>query len=274
MSVWSMAPPRCPAAAPITTPTVRAMSIAVTPTASEIRPPSSMRAKRSWPRSSVPSGCAHEGPRSFALKSMSLMGTRYIAGPTTTATTMAKSTTAPRAASRWRRKRRNASSHSESAFVAGAAAGEEATCSVGLRVLTGLSVRNPRIEPAVQQIGDQVEQHDQARENERDCHDDGRVVGEDGADQQGPDARHPEDLLGDDRAREDGRDLQRHQGQDGNEGIAHRVLHDGRLLGESLGPGGVDVVELNYFEHGRAHEARQRGALEEAEDRHRHDGLP
>src|SRR5215510_1042449 len=211
-----------------------------------------MRAKRSWPRSSVPSGCAHEGPRSFALKSMSLMGTRYIAGPATTATTMAKSTTAPRAASRWRLKRRNASSQSELAFVTDAAVCDEVTRSVGLMVLIGLPVRNPGIEPAVQDVGGQVEQHDQAGEYEGDRHDDRRVVGEDGADQQRTDARHPEDLLGDDSAREDGRDLERHQRQDGNEGVPHRVLHDGRLLRKSLGAGGVDVVELNDLEDRRA----------------------
>src|SRR5216683_7499841 len=32
-----------------------------------------MRARRSWPRSSVPSGCAHEGPFSLALKSIPLV---------------------------------------------------------------------------------------------------------------------------------------------------------------------------------------------------------
>src|SRR5712691_119395 len=103
---------------------------------------------------------------------------------------MAKRTAAPNVASRWRRKRRNASRHSESAFVARAWGSGLTSRSVGVTVAIGLAEGDPWVEPAVQEVGDQVEQHYQAGEDEGDCHDDRRVVGEDGADQQRPDARH------------------------------------------------------------------------------------
>ena len=51
------------------------------------------------------------------------------------------------------------------------------------------------------------------------------------------------------------------------------VLDDRDVLGEPLGAGGVDVVEPDHVEHGRAHEAGEGGALEEAEHGHRHDRL-
>ena len=50
-------PRAMPATAPMTTPTVMAISIAASPTARLMRPPYSMRASRSRPRSSVPNGC-------------------------------------------------------------------------------------------------------------------------------------------------------------------------------------------------------------------------
>src|SRR2546425_9001965 len=72
-----------------------------------------MRARRSWPRSSVPGGCDHEGVLSLALKSISLTGTRQTRGPATTPTTMTTRTAAPTVASRWRRKRRPVSRQSD-----------------------------------------------------------------------------------------------------------------------------------------------------------------
>ena len=48
---------------------------------------------------------------------------------------------------------------------------------------------NAWVEPAIEDIGDQVEEDDEAGEHERHRHDDRRVVGEDRADQQRADAR-------------------------------------------------------------------------------------
>src|SRR5207245_5868705 len=108
-----------------------------------------------------------------------------MAGPATTATTIANSTTAPSAASRWRRKRRNPSSQSEAAGVARVPGREATSRSVGVAVVIGLPVRDTRIEPAMEEIGDQVEEHNQAGEEEGDGHEAGGAVVNDGADQSG-----------------------------------------------------------------------------------------
>src|SRR3972149_5938078 len=84
-----------------------------------------MRASRSWPRSAVPSGWASEGPWSFALKSISLIGAGQANGPVATAATIARSTTVPTIASRWRRNRRHASPQSV-ALAAGGGPGRRA----------------------------------------------------------------------------------------------------------------------------------------------------
>ena len=52
------------------------------------------------------------------------------------------------------------------------------------------------------------------------------------------------------------------------------MLDDHPGLPEALGAGGGDVVEADHVQHGRAHEARHGGRLEQAEHHHRHDGLP
>jgi hypothetical protein len=52
------------------------------------------------------------------------------------------------------------------------------------------------------------------------------------------------------------------------------VLENRDLLGQSLRPGGVDVVEADDLEHGRSHEASHGRALEEPEYSDGHDSLP
>src|SRR6185503_5159577 len=85
--------------------------------------------------------------------------------------------TAPATARRWRRKRRQASAHGEwlRARRFGAAPAP-------------LAVRDPGVEPAIEDVGEQVEEDDQAREHEGHRHDHRRVVGEDRADQERADA--------------------------------------------------------------------------------------
>src|SRR5581483_11354004 len=126
-----------------------------------------MRAMRSWPRSSVPSGCAHDGPMRRAVKSISLIGTCHSSGPARIAITMATSRKLLASASRCRRKRRQASRPGEKCRArpcagAGAAASIEG---------------DARVEPAIEEIGDEVEDDDETGEHEGDGHHDGRVVG-------------------------------------------------------------------------------------------------
>src|SRR5579875_892490 len=152
-----------------------------------------MRASRSWPRSSVPSGWAHDGPARRALKSIASIGTRHTNGPSNTATTIASRTIALAAASGCRRKRRQVSRPGEKARPTSAAA---------------LAIGDAGVEPDIKKIGDQVEQDHEAGEDEADGHDDRRVIGQNRADQQGTDTGDAKNLLGDDGASEQGRHLQ------------------------------------------------------------------
>src|SRR5262245_22186759 len=158
-----------------------------------------MRARRSWPRSSVPKGCCHDGRPRRAVKSMSLIGTVHTVVPSRMASTMAMRMRPLATARRCRLKRRQASSPGEKrrphARTPAPTSGEG----------------NARIEPAIEDVGDEVEEHDEAREDERHRHYDRGIVGENRADEQRADAGDAEDLLGDDGASENGGYLQGHQ---------------------------------------------------------------
>src|SRR3546814_7699973 len=135
-----------------------------------------MRASRSCPRSSVPSGCAAEGPWSIALKSMSLTDTGQNNGPNRTPQISRVSTTAPPTAMGGRRNRRQAPMPGETCFRLTTAAGGAS------------GVGDARVEPAIKEVRNQVEDDDQAGEHEGDRHDHGGVVGQNGVDQQRADA--------------------------------------------------------------------------------------
>src|ERR1700712_3255762 len=100
-----------------------------------------MRASRSWPRSSVPNGCASDGPCVVAEKSIASIGMRQAYGPSTTAATSSASTPRLTLAMRWRRKRRHASAHGDSTRAARASA-----------------LADAGIEEAIEQVGDEVEE--------------------------------------------------------------------------------------------------------------------
>src|SRR5215470_2328125 len=110
-----------------------------------------MRDSRSWPRSSVPNGWSQDGGASRAVKSISLIGTSASSASTMTLA----------AARRWRRKRRTASRQGEkrrSRFC-----GTSAASAIG----------DAWVKPAIDHIGQEVEENDEAREHESHCHDDG-----------------------------------------------------------------------------------------------------
>src|SRR5271163_5188916 len=154
-----------------------------------------MRASRSWPRSSVPNGWLQDGPSRCELKSMSLIGTCHSRGPNATASAINARMTVLATASLCRRKRRQIS-------PAGDARSPRAMPS-GI----GLAVGDARVEPAIEDVGKQVEQDHEAGEHKRHRHDNRRVVGEDRTDQQRSDPWNAKDLLGDDGAPEQTRHL-------------------------------------------------------------------
>src|SRR5436190_157673 len=161
-----------------------------------------MRAKTSCPRSSVPKGWASDGGLRRALKSMSLIASFQNSGPKATIRTMMPSTISPATASLWRRKRRHASAHGEVSLRRGAMA---------------LAVADAGVEPAIEQVGNQVEDDDEAGKDEGHGHHHRRVVAQDRVDQQRADARYAKDLLGDDRAAEHLRHRQRDERDDRNQ---------------------------------------------------------
>src|SRR5262249_38510783 len=117
-----------------------------------------MRASRSWPRSSVPKGCCQDGGPRRAVKSMSLMGTGQSVVPSRTASPMAIRMPPPAGARRCRLNRRQASSPGEKRRPLA-------------RAPAPTSVEgNARIEPAIEDVGDEVEEHDETREDERNGH--------------------------------------------------------------------------------------------------------
>ena len=138
----------------------------------------------------MPNGCRHDGGARRALKSIALIGTLHSHGPMATPSTITSRINAPTSASRWRLKRRQMSWASETGFAL-------------LASSNGLTEADARVEPAIEDVRQEIEADHQARKDEGDGHDDGRVVREDGADQQRTDAGNAEDLLGDDGAAED-----------------------------------------------------------------------
>src|SRR3984957_10880401 len=160
-------PPReMPDIAPISVPATMATAMAAKPTASEIRPPYSMRANRSWPRSSVPNGCCQEGALSRAVKSISLIGTRQTSGPNTTADASTARITMLATAMRWRRNFRHASRAGE--IRRRRPSSGTATSTVG----------DAWVKPAIDDVGQEVEDDDETGEHKRHRHHDRRVVGE------------------------------------------------------------------------------------------------
>src|SRR3954471_8826410 len=156
-----------PEIAPISVPAMMATAIAAKPTASEMRPPYSMRASRSWPRSSVPNGCTHDGVARRAVKSISLIGMRQASGPSSTADVNNVRITTLATAMRWRRNFRHTSAPGEI---------RRGRPSSGT---TASAVGDAGVEPAIDDIGQKVEDDDETGEYEGDRHDDGRVIGED-----------------------------------------------------------------------------------------------
>src|SRR3984957_17748948 len=123
---------------------------------------------------------------------MSLIGTRHQNGPSTTSTMITDRMTMLASASRWRRNRRQASAQGETrrrgaaaTAVIGASGAGAPAAAFGACAST---VGDAWVEPAIDQVCQQVEQDDEAGEHERHRHDDGRVVGEDRGDEQRADA--------------------------------------------------------------------------------------
>src|SRR5437868_14601648 len=121
---------------------------------------------------------------------MSFIGTRHSSGPNATANAINARMTALATASLCRRKRRQTSP-----------AGDPRSTRT-MPSAIGLAVGDARVEPAIEDVGKEIEQDDQAGKHKRRRHDHRRIIGEDRADQQRSDAGDAKDLLSDDGAPE------------------------------------------------------------------------
>src|SRR5689334_4237693 len=106
---------------------------------------------------------------------MSLIGTRHSSGPNVTARAMNARMTLLATASLCRRKRRQISPPGD------------ARSPRAIPSATELAEGDARVEPAIEDVGKQVEENHQAGEHKRHRHNNRRVIGEDRADQQRPD---------------------------------------------------------------------------------------
>src|SRR5215470_3786383 len=111
---------------------------------------------------------------------MSLMATGHKSGPTRIDSASSASTATLIAARRWWENRRHASRHGEKRRLRWAREGAAST------------IGDAWVKPAIDDVGQQVEENDETGEHERDRHDDGRVIGKDSADQKRADPGNTE----------------------------------------------------------------------------------
>src|SRR5262245_7302705 len=82
-----------------------------------------------------------------------------------------------------------------------------------------LSVPDARIEEAIDQIDSEIQHDDAGRQEQVDALDDGVIAPGDGVEQEPPHAGQDEDTFHDDRAPDEGRELEPHHGDHGNHGV-------------------------------------------------------
>src|SRR5690606_12403590 len=134
-------------------------------------------------------------------------------------------------------------------------------------------IADPRIENAVEDVGDQIEQHDEYREYERKRLHHRYVVGVDRRDQQLSKPVHLENLLGDDGAAEDGWHAQCDHRDDRDERVAQHVDQDNSLIRKPPGAGSAHIVLVQIVEHRGAHEPADLRRVEQSKHRDRHHHL-
>jgi hypothetical protein len=115
---------------------------------------------------------------------------------------------------------------------------------------------DPRIEPDVDQIHEQVHhEKDDGHDEDHGLH--GRVIAlAHRLDQRRPHARHDEDDLHDDEAAEQATAPPADEGDDGQERVPERMMVDDRALRQPLGARRTHVVLADHLQHLRARETR------------------
>src|SRR5215470_1131157 len=126
----------------------------------------------------------------------------------------------------------------------------------GERPLAASAVADARVEPAVEDIDGEVDHHEQ-RGDEQDGALGQRVVAlVDRPEDETADAGKREDLFHDHGPAQQDAHLEPGHSDDGNEGVAQRVLQDDGAVGEPFRGGRADVLRAKDVEHAGARGAR------------------
>src|SRR5215470_10836586 len=193
------------------------MATEPSPATSETRVPQITRESTSRPTLSVPRKWARPGLARMLPRSCRSGSYGETTGARTATTSATSTTTAPRGARRVRAAWRSTSqrrSRAGEAVVARA------------RAAAGSAISDPRIDPAIEEIHEQVAQ-DEADGDEQDHALHERVVArEDGVDHEAPDSRKSEDVLRDDGAPDEGAELEPEHRDHRDQGVLQHVAAD------------------------------------------------
>src|SRR5216684_8832325 len=226
------------------------MATEPSPATSETRVPQITRESTSRPTLSVPRRWARPGLARTLPRSCLRGSWGDTMGASTATMSAASITTTPRGARRVRAACRS-TTHRRSRT------GTE----VAAHTMTGAgsAISDPRIDPAIEEIHEQVAQ-DEADGDEQDHALHERIVArEDGVHHQAPHAGEGEDVLGDDGAADQGAELEAEHRDHGNQSVFQHVTTDHPPLRESLGPRRADIVLRERLQHAGAERARNHG---------------
>src|SRR2546426_1543590 len=218
------------------------------------------RETTSLPRSSVPRMCWAEGSayrsnRFWSSNPYGMTGQPVQAIRSARSAMSAKTpmTTMPKTAKRCLRRRLQTARHCPISSDSMRSASRAGRSSAAAEVIS--LVAYARVDDGVQHVGEQIRRDDQEGDEGQDAHGYGDVVPQHGVEVQLSHARVVEDRLGDDRAREDVRDVQADDRDDRDQGVAQRVLHEHEALGHALGARRAQEILSQHLEHAGAHEA-------------------
>src|SRR5579859_1397376 len=242
-----------------------ATMVASTPISSDVRPPSSTRANRSRPRSSVPKMCppAKAGGIEMLSKSDWLGSNGSTNGPKAQASTIRASTTRPTMAILFRRMRPKPSLSLER--PATVAPWSDSWMSSNAASL----IAHLRVDQRIHQVDDQIGDDDEhAIENDGPHHQ--RIVAvRCRLDEIAADAGDREGALDDDGAGDDagGRGAEIRQGR--QQAAQERVPRHRPPDAEALGPRRAHMIGAQRFDHAAAGQPRDGGDVRDRERQHR-----
>ncbi len=134
-----------------------------------------------------------------------------------------------------------------------------------------LSKPNPRIEPGVAEVDDDIDHQDKDGRIDVDAGNDGIVPNLNRIDDQPADAGQAEDVFHYHRPTNQDRELQTDHGDHRDQRILQHVPRHHHPFPEALGPSSPDVVRSEHFQHRVAHQAHGHPGKPHPQDESRND---